>query len=97
MDWQETWKYFPTSTQILDFFHAAEHLWELANSHFGPQTEEAAEWMELQKRSLAFEQGRRRDRGCLNHCARRMDARAIKRKLDYLTHKHECCTETVAT
>lgn len=94
--WQETWKYFPTSTQILDFFHATEHLWELANSHFGPQTKEAAEWMELQKDRLLSNKVAAVIEDVSTIAPRRMDARAIKRKLvDYLTtHKHRMLYQT---
>jgi hypothetical protein len=50
--WMEVGKYFPTSIQILDYYHAVEHLWVLAHSYFGEGSKEAADWMERQKSLL---------------------------------------------
>lgn len=50
--WQETAKHFPRSTQILDYRHAGEHLWEVARSRFGEGSEAAKAWMEQQEKRL---------------------------------------------
>ena len=43
--WQETAKHFPQSQEVLDFYHAAEHLWAVARAWDGAA---AQEWMEEQ-------------------------------------------------
>lgn len=53
--WQETARYFPTSVQVLDFYHASQHLWEAARARFGDGTEEAKAWADSLKR-LMFEE-----------------------------------------
>jgi hypothetical protein len=50
--WQETGKYAPTSVQILDFYHAVEHLWVVARMRFGEGSKEAAEWISSQQERL---------------------------------------------
>jgi hypothetical protein len=42
--WQETARYFPTSVQILDFYHASQHLWAAARARYGEGTGEAKTW-----------------------------------------------------
>jgi hypothetical protein len=42
--------------EILDYFHATEHLWKLANSFFGPGTKEAIAW--AREREADLLQGR---------------------------------------
>lgn len=42
--WQETAKYLPMSVQVLDFGHAAEHLWVAARARYKEGTKEAADW-----------------------------------------------------
>lgn len=52
--WQEVAKHFPRSTQVLDYYHATQHLWEMAHLRFGKpssdgaQNVEAQEWMDQQ-------------------------------------------------
>lgn len=36
---------FPQARRILDFFHVAEHLWEVAHARFGEGTQAAKTWM----------------------------------------------------
>ena len=50
--WLETGKHFPTSTQILDYFHAAEHLTTLANARFGIGVKDNKTWAKEQKGHL---------------------------------------------
>lgn len=47
--WRETGKHFTQRVQILDFFHVCEHLWALANAHFGDGSPEASAWVHAQK------------------------------------------------
>ncbi len=50
--WQETGKHFPRSVQVVDFYHAAQHLWAYAHVRFGEGTPAASEWMRVQKERL---------------------------------------------
>lgn len=50
--WQEVGKYAPMTVQILDFYHAVEHLWVVARARFGEGSEGATTWMGLQKERL---------------------------------------------
>ena len=57
--WQEVGKYFPQSVQVLDYYHATQHLyhatqhlWEAAHAQFGEGTEAAKAWMRRQKEAL---------------------------------------------
>jgi len=47
--WQETGKHFPRCIQVLDYYHATEHLTALAEARFGANTTEAKLWMKQQK------------------------------------------------
>jgi hypothetical protein len=44
--WKQAKNNFPKATQILDFYHAAEHLSEIAKARYGAQTPKAAKWLE---------------------------------------------------
>jgi hypothetical protein len=50
--WQEVGKYFPHSTQILDFYHAGTHLWAVAEQRFGANRQAARDWMSQQAEHL---------------------------------------------
>lgn len=50
--WQEVGKHFPASVQVLDYYHATEHLWEAARARFGEGTEAAGAWMGRQEAAL---------------------------------------------
>jgi hypothetical protein len=50
--WQEVGKYFPLSVQVLDYYHATEHLWEGARAQFGEGTPAAKAWMSVQEQAL---------------------------------------------
>jgi hypothetical protein len=39
-------KHFPDFTQVLDFIHANEYLWKVANSLFGETAEQRTEWVQ---------------------------------------------------
>jgi len=44
--WKQAKINFPKATQILDFYHAAEHLSEIAKAWYGAQTPKADKWLE---------------------------------------------------
>lgn len=44
--WKQAKDNFPNATQILDFYHAAEHLSEVAKAWYGAQTPKADKWLE---------------------------------------------------
>jgi hypothetical protein len=54
--WQETGKYFASRVQILDFYHATEHLWSVSRMWHGEKTEAervaAKVWVGQQKERL---------------------------------------------
>ncbi len=54
--WQEAGKYFTQRVQILDFYHACEHLWSVANARFGERSAQAEEWVHQQKGRLLEDQ-----------------------------------------
>lgn len=54
--WQETAKHFTHRVQVLDFYHASEHLWSLAHIRFGEGAEAAKAWVSLQKERLLNDQ-----------------------------------------
>lgn len=43
---------FPHARRILDFFHVAEHLWEVAHARFGEGTAAAKNWMKTKLEQL---------------------------------------------
>jgi hypothetical protein len=43
--WQLAAKQFPTAIQIVDFFHAAEHLSKVAEARFGQEAQEGKRWL----------------------------------------------------
>ncbi len=53
--WQETGKYFPRSVQVLDYYHACQHLWAAAHARYGEGTSAAREWAKTLK-DLMYEQ-----------------------------------------
>lgn len=50
---------FARCVQILDWWHAVQYLWAIAQAHFGTDNAAAAQWVEEQKRLLAASQLRR--------------------------------------
>jgi hypothetical protein len=50
--WQEAGKYYPRRVQILDYYHACHHLWEVAHAVLGEGSEAAEAWMDQQQKRL---------------------------------------------
>ena len=44
--WKQAKEKFAEATQILDFYHAAEHLSEIAKARYGAQTPKADKWFD---------------------------------------------------
>ena len=51
--WNLTAEHFPHATQIVDWFHASERVWELGRALFGAETAETTAWVEAQLARLA--------------------------------------------
>jgi len=75
--WQIAAAQFPYAVQILDYFHATQHLWKVANARFGEETKEAAAWIEAREAELMANQLLR----VLGAIAAWKPRRAEKRKL----------------
>ena len=50
--WQEVGKYYARRVQILDYFHASQHLWKVGFARFGEGSQEAVEWVHSQQLEL---------------------------------------------
>jgi hypothetical protein len=50
--WQIAATQFPEAIQIVDFFHASEHLWGVAREWFGPESEAAKTWVKARQDEL---------------------------------------------
>jgi hypothetical protein len=44
--WQGVQQLFPTAEMILDYYHCAEHVYQVATAHYSDQPEQALEWVE---------------------------------------------------
>ena len=42
--WKLVCEHFPEAVQIVDLYHAQEHVWQVARAVFGPQTQAAPVW-----------------------------------------------------
>jgi Uncharacterised protein family (UPF0236) len=56
--WQLAASQFPEALQIVDFFHASEHLWAVAREWFGPESPAAKEWVGARQQELRQDQVR---------------------------------------
>jgi hypothetical protein len=54
--WAIVWMCFARCVQILDWWHAVQYLWAIAQVHFDQDSAAAAQWVEQQKRLLAASQ-----------------------------------------
>jgi hypothetical protein len=50
--WQLAATHFPEALQIVDFYHASQHLWDLANERFGPESQSGKEWVVARQAEL---------------------------------------------
>jgi hypothetical protein len=51
--WNQAEEHFPQAIEVVDWYHAVEHLWDVANTLFGQGTDEASEWQQARQRQLA--------------------------------------------
>jgi hypothetical protein len=51
--WHLAEEHWPGAVQILDFYHATEHLWALGRSLWGERSPQVAPWVEAAKEGLA--------------------------------------------
>lgn len=51
--WNLAAEHFPGATQIVDWYHASERVWEFGRALYGPETPETATWVERQLALLA--------------------------------------------
>jgi hypothetical protein len=42
--WKLAGEHFPLAVQIVDLYHAQEHVWQVARAVYGPQTQAAERW-----------------------------------------------------
>lgn len=55
--WNLAAEHFGERVDIVDFYHASEHLWEVARTVFGAGTPQAQSWAEAQRATLLAEGG----------------------------------------
>jgi len=95
--WQEAGKHFPQSVEILDYYHATEHLWQVANAQFGEGTSAAKEWMSLQEQALLDDRIADVIAAVATWKARKLMDQEIKRKVGayLITHEHRMRYKTL--
>jgi hypothetical protein len=67
--WHLAAEHFGERVEIVDFYHASEHVWALAHALYGAGTAEATAWAQARLHTLRHEGGRRCWRRC-GGCAR---------------------------
>ncbi len=50
--WNQAAIHFPGATEIVDYWHAAEHIWSLSRALYGPENPKGKRWAEDRVRSL---------------------------------------------
>lgn len=50
--WNLASEHFPDAVKIIDWYHATEHLWQVANSWYGEGTDKAKNWIKANKARL---------------------------------------------
>ena len=84
--WNLAGECFPDAIEIVDLFHAKQHLWEVARSIYGPGTDLAAEWATRRCQDL--------DAGRIQALLTALDAQAshcdpARRCLNYISTNRE--------
>jgi len=51
--WNMAAKHFPGAIEIVDWYHAVQHLWQVANSWYGESADKAKTWVKRNKARLA--------------------------------------------
>jgi hypothetical protein len=47
--WNQSGHHFPDAIEIIDWYHACEHLWEVGREFYGDGTDRCCRWVEAQK------------------------------------------------
>jgi len=50
--WNQSAEHFPEAIEIVDWYHATQHLWEVANALYGPDSSQAAAWQRQREEEL---------------------------------------------
>lgn len=50
--WNQSAEHFPQAIEIVDWYHATEHLWEVANTVYGQGSEQACAWQKQREAEL---------------------------------------------
>jgi hypothetical protein len=50
--WNLVAEHFPCAVEVVDWYHASEHLWRIANSWYGDGTKKAKDWVKANKARL---------------------------------------------
>lgn len=53
--WNQAALHFPQATQVLDFWHASQHVWELSRALYGAESAQGKRWAQERVRSLREE------------------------------------------
>ena len=51
-NWKQFDLHFPNRVEVLDWYHAVEHLWQAGNGLFGAETPQSRDWVEARKTQL---------------------------------------------
>lgn len=51
--WNLAARHFPDAVEIVDWYHAVQHLWQVANSWYGENADKAKKWVKRNKTRLA--------------------------------------------
>ena len=51
-NWTQFDEHFPNRVEVLDWYHAVEHLWQVGNGIFGQGTPEAVRWVKQWEKEL---------------------------------------------
>lgn len=78
--WALAAEYFGERIEILDFYHATEHLWTLAHALYGTGSAEATTWAEAQRHTLRHEGGEALLKTLTGLRAQTAEAKAVLRR-----------------
>jgi hypothetical protein len=90
--WPRVGRFFPDAVQVLDIYHAAEHVAEAAKAAWGEGSPKAEHWRKTARERLMARGGPQRIRHTLHQALENTtpaDRETLTRELEYLnTHKH---------
>lgn len=97
--WIETRKHFPHCIETLDNYHLTDHVWEVAHSRFGQDSEPAKAWMVEQKKCLLTDKATEVIKNIASWTPSGTAKTELRRKtICYMqTHRDRTCYETFKT